>query len=189
MRRKAESVRPVIGTAGLALALLAASPAIKTSGLAGVSLAADTPPAVAQPGGAASKPAPEGPAAEPSENPAADLSYHRDTYIYASGTLRDPFASLVSGNFVSDNSSRLPDIGSIELLGVMWGEADRFAMLEDKEGNGYVLRVGDPVVNGEVSSITRETITIRQYFFGTSTTVTLKLKPREGKADAKNRRK
>jgi hypothetical protein len=43
-------------------------------------------------------------------------------------------------------------------------------------------------VNGQVSGITRDSITIRQYFFGTSTTVTLKLKPREGNGNAKDKR-
>jgi hypothetical protein len=102
--------------------------------------------------------------------------------------MRDPFGSLIDGRFVSDTSDRLPDIGSMDLLGVMWGDEDRFAMCEDKEGQGFVLRVGDPVVNGQVSGITRDSITIRQYFFGTSTTVTLKLKPREGKGNAKDKR-
>ena len=186
MRSRAESVRHIAKAAGLALAALAASPAIKTSGN-GVSLAADTPPAVAQPSGAASAPAPGATAGVP-VTPAADLSYQRETYMYISGSLRDPFASLVTGKFVADNSNRLPDIGSIELVGVMWGDTDKFAMMEDREGKGYVLRVGDPVVNGEVASITRDSVTIRQYFFGTSTSVTLKLKPREGNANAKNKR-
>src|SRR5262245_27449839 len=57
MRSKAESVRLAMTAAGLALAALAASPAMKTSGN-GLSLAADAPPAVAQPVGAASAPAP-----------------------------------------------------------------------------------------------------------------------------------
>jgi hypothetical protein len=189
MRSKAESVRPIVTAAGLALALLAASPATKTSGLIGVSQAADTPPAVAQPEGVASSTTPADSTSVPAGAPAEDLAYHRESYLYASGSLRDPFASLVSGTFIAQNSNRMPDIGSIELVGVMWGEADRFAMLEDREGQGYVLRVGDPVVNGTVSGITRDSITISQYFFGTSTTVTLKLKPREGSADAKNKRR
>jgi hypothetical protein len=121
--------------------------------------------------------------------PADDLSHRRERYFYASTGLRDPFASLVDGRFISENAKQLPDVGSIELLGVIWGENDKFAMVEDREGNGFVLRVGDPVVNGEVAGITRESLTVRQHFFGTSTTVTLKLKPREEQGNArKNRR-
>jgi hypothetical protein len=183
--KKAESARTVVTATGLALALLAASPALKVQGLSGLVLAADTPPAVAGSAGAANNP--EGDSL-PVESPAADLSYHRETYFYTASSLRDPFGSLVSGRFVSDAADRLPDIGSMDLLGVMWGDEDRFAMCEDREGQGYVLRVGDPVVNGQVSGITRDSITIRQYFFGTSTTVTLKLKPRGDNGNAKDKR-
>ena len=117
------------------------------------------------------------------------LAYHRDSYIYASHRLRDPFGSLLKGRFVSDGSDKTPDIGSLDLVGVMWGDSDKFALCEDREGHGFVLRVGDPVQNGEVAGITRESLTIRQYFFGTSTSVILKLKPREGNSNGKNRRR
>ncbi|MDZ4803769.1 MAG: hypothetical protein SGI90_02750 [Candidatus Eisenbacteria bacterium] len=123
------------------------------------------------------------------EPPANDLTYTRESYYYAATGLRDPFGSLVSGRFVSEDSKRLPDIGSIDLLGVMWGDSDKFALVEDQEGNGFVLRVGDPVVNGEVAGITRESLSIRQHFFGSSTTVTLKLKPKEEKGHASKKRR
>lgn len=188
MQTKARSARPMVTAVGLALTLFAASPVIKATGTFGYALAADTPPAVAQPGGAANNalPGESGPAVAPATD---DLSYHRETYYYTAAGMRDPFGSLIKGRFVADDSERLPDIGSIELLGVIWGDSDKFALVEDKEGQGWVLRVGDPVVNGEVAGITRDTLTIRQYFFGTSTTVTLKLKPREGNADARKHRR
>lgn len=192
----------LVGAAGCTLVLFAASPAIRATDLVGTALAADTPPAVAQPVPAANNPAPAtAPAPAPGSPeaapaPAAEgsssdpLAYHRDTYVYASRPLRDPFGSLLKGRFVADGVDKVPDIGSIDLVGVMWGESDKFALCEDLEGHGYVLRVGDPVQNGEVAGISKDTLTIRQYFFGTSTTVTLKLKPREGKnQDGKNRRR
>lgn len=171
---------------GLALVLVAASPAVTVFGLPGRVQAADTPPAVAPPVDAATSPTATPPPSEvaPPAAPAEDLMYRRDRYDYLSGSLRDPFASLVEGNFVSDSQDRLPDIGSLSLLGVIWGDRDKFALCEDSKGNSFVLRVGDPVVNGEVAGITRESLTIRQHFFGSSTTVTLKLKPREDKGHA-----
>jgi hypothetical protein len=198
MKAKVESAGPVLATLGLAMALFAASPAIKASGPYGLALAADPPPAVAQPEGVANNgmaqaalgdsaaPPAGGPAPAAEAAPAADLMYQRSTCVYLSSRLRDPFGSLLKGRFVADGDERLMDIGSVSLLGVMWGEVDKFAMLEDEEGNGFIVRVGDPVVNGEVAGITRDTVTFRQYFFGTSTTVTLKLKPREVKGNAKN---
>lgn len=121
--------------------------------------------------------------------PANDLTYTRESYYYAATGLRDPFGSLVSGRFVSDDSKRLPDVGSMNLLGVMWGDSDKFGLVEDQEGNGFVLRVGDPVINGEVAGITRESLSVRQHFFGSSTTVTLKLKPKEEKGHASKKRR
>lgn len=152
---------------------------------------ADPPPAESSAAeeSAAPEVAPDTEQMEQPSAPADDLSHRRERYFYAGTGLRDPFASLVDGRFVSQNAKQLPDVGSIELLGVIWGENDKFAMVEDREGNGFVLRVGDPVVNGEVAGITRESLTVRQHFFGTSTTVTLKLKPREEQGNArKNRR-
>jgi hypothetical protein len=183
MIRRIRRVPAAGPAAGLALALFA-TPALfgATAGAQAPEVAEATAPAPAVTDSAAATPG-----SEPA--PAGDLTYRRERYFYAGTGLRDPFGSLVSGNFVSDDTERLPDVGSIDLLGVIWGENDKFAMVEDKEGNGFVLRVGDPVVNGEVAGITRESLTIRQHFFGTSTTVTLKLKPREDKANARNARK
>jgi len=169
--------------AGLAVACLAGFLAVTP-----VARAADeaTPTTTATtPAASPSSPAPT--ASDPAP-PAGDLTYSREKYYYAATGLRDPFGSLVSGRFVSDDAKRLPDVGSISLLGVMWGENDKFGLVEDQEGNGFVLRVGDPVVNGEVAGITRESLSVRQHFFGSSTTITLKLKPREEKGHAKNKR-
>jgi hypothetical protein len=189
MSRKPFTAGPLLLGAGLGLTLFAASPVIKATGSSGLALAADTPPAVAQPTDVANPVSEdEGSGADPEVAPADDLKYQREVYFYASERLRDPFGSLIKGRFIAEASNRLPDIGAVELYGVMWGEADKFALVEDEDGNGWVLRVGDPVINGEVAGITRDSLTIRQYFFGTSTTVTLKLKPREDKSNAKNKK-
>lgn len=206
MKVDASGYPRLLGGLGFALVLFAASPAIRVADPVGTALAADSPPAVAQPVPAANNPSTPGAATPAAPTPAtpatpgamgADanagssdpLAYHRDSYIYASHRLRDPFGSLLKGRFVSDGSDKTPDIGSLDLVGVMWGDSDKFALCEDREGHGFVLRVGDPVQNGEVAGITRESLTIRQYFFGTSTSVILKLKPREGNSNGKNRRR
>lgn len=206
MKVKAFGLLRYVAGLGLALALFAVSPAIRVADPFGSALAADSPPAVAQPVPAANNPsspgapAPAGPTvpagpqapamgADANAGSSDPLAYHRDSYVYASQRLRDPFGSLLRGRFVSEGGDKTPDIGSLDLVGVMWGDADKFALCEDREGHGYVLRIGDPVQNGEVAGITRESLTIRQYFFGTSTSVILKLKPREGNSNGKNRRR
>src|SRR5262245_3779139 len=121
MNPKAKLARPVLAASGLAMALFAASPAIKATGTLGLALAADTPPAVAQPAGAANK-STASDSTSAVAAPVEDLSYHRANYVYTSADTRDPFGSLIKGNFVSDGTTQLPDIGSVELLGVVWGE-------------------------------------------------------------------
>jgi hypothetical protein len=47
-----------------------------------------------------------------------------------------------------------------------------------------VLRVGDPVVNGYISGITKAEIQIVQNAFGDSQTLAIQLKPKEGDKNA-----
>jgi Tfp pilus assembly protein PilP len=50
-------------------------------------------------------------------------------------------------------------MNSAQLVGVMWGQDDKFALVEDGEGFGYILRVGDRVRNGRVVSIRKNSLT------------------------------
>jgi hypothetical protein len=66
----------------------------------------------------------------------------------------------------------------------MWGAADKFALVEDSRGRGYVLRVGDPVVNGYISGISKTELQIIQNAFGESQSMSIKLQPKEGDQNA-----
>jgi hypothetical protein len=66
----------------------------------------------------------------------------------------------------------------------MWGASDKFALVEDSRGHGYVLRVGDPVVNGYISGISKTELQIVQNAFGESQSMSIKLKPKEGDQNA-----
>lgn len=107
-------------------------------------------------------------------------SFRRQPYHYASLGRRDPFASLVSGDFISDGEVGLVDIGSIRLVGIAWDEIDRFAMVEDARGFGHALRVGDPIRGGKVLRIDRQSVTFVQTLGGDSNTVTIELPIQEG---------
>jgi len=63
----------------------------------------------------------------------------------------------------------------------MWGDDDQFALVEDGEGFGYILRVGDRVLNGRVVSIRKDRLTARLTLYGISNTVILKLDKPEAK--------
>jgi hypothetical protein len=107
-------------------------------------------------------------------------SFQRKPYHYASLGRRDPFASLVSGDFISDGEVGLVDIGSIRLVGIAWDEIDRFAMVEDARGFGHALREGDPIRGGKVLRIDRQSVTFVQTLGGDSNTVTIELPIQEG---------
>jgi hypothetical protein len=111
--------------------------------------------------------------------------FAREQYVYTSGGRRDPFQSLLDGKFQSQSGDgALVDVGDIHLVGIMWGSADKYALVEDSRGRGFVLRVGDPVVNGYISGITKSEIQVVQNAFGESQTLSIQLKPKEGDQNA-----
>jgi hypothetical protein len=122
--------------------------------------------------------------ADPSVNEANssdDLLMKRERYFYSSFARRDPFGSLISGSFASTNAGDLLDIGELTLVGVVWGEGDRFAVVQDQRDHVHVLRVGDRVVNGKVIKVTHDALTVQHYFFGETANVTIKINQGEGK--------
>ncbi len=113
--------------------------------------------------------------------PAQDeLLFSRERYFYSSFARRDPFASLLAGKFASTGEGDLLDVGELSLVGVVWGENDKFAVVQDKRNNVHTMRVGDRVVNGKVIEITRTTLTVQHYFFGETANVTIHISEGEG---------
>jgi hypothetical protein len=124
-------------------------------------------------------------AAETPKSLDASVLFARDQYTYTSGGRRDPFQSLLDGRFQSQSGDgSLVDVGDIHLVGIMWGASDKFALVEDSRGRGFVLRVGDPVVNGYISGIAKSELQIVQNAFGESQTLSIKLQPKEGDENA-----
>jgi hypothetical protein len=96
-------------------------------------------------------------------------------YYYDAFNRRDPFRSLVDGAFNRNDKMDLVNLSSVQLVGIVRGEVDRFALLEDASGYSYILRVGDRVHNGTVVSIGEEDLVARVTNFGQTTTVRLHL--------------
>jgi hypothetical protein len=101
-------------------------------------------------------------------------------FFYQSFGKDDPFKVLVDGEFEQVSAADLVDMNSAQLVGVMWGQDDRFALVEDGEGFGYILRVGDRIRNGRVVSIRKNSLTARVTLYGITNTVVLKLEKTEG---------
>jgi len=100
-------------------------------------------------------------------------------FFYRSHGRNDPFKALVSGEFKQATAAETVDLNSARLVGVMWGQEDRFALVENGEGFGYILRVGDRVQHGRVVSIRKNSLTARVTLYGITNRVILKLEETE----------
>jgi len=114
-----------------------------------------------------------------------ELLMSRPKFLYSSLGNRDPFMSLVSGEFHGEGNIGLISVGDMELVGILWGSKERLAMVEDSRGRGYVLRVGDAVMDGVVRDITKDSIAIAQTFYGETQTVIIKMTRKEGERNEK----
>jgi hypothetical protein len=118
----------------------------------------------------------------PSQEAGARLEAVRaNEFFYQSYGKPDPFKTLVDGRYEQTAGGELADLNSAKLVGVMWGDDDQFALVEDGGGFGYILRVGDRVLNGRVVSIHRDRLTARITLYGITNTVILKLEKAEAK--------
>jgi hypothetical protein len=159
----ANSAAPIPAAAGLTPPSTKSAPGAPATATGGASKAAG-----AQRAG--------GPAAAPFIDPTERLSsWVREPYLYTSLGRRDPFGSLLNGEFVGDGEPGLVDVGNLKLVGIAWDQADRFAMVEDPRGFGYALREGDPVRGGRVLRINRTGVTFLQTMGGESNTITIEL--------------
>lgn len=96
-------------------------------------------------------------------------------YYYDAFNRRDPFRSLVDGSYNQSDRMDTVNLSAVQLVGIVRGEVDRFALLEDASGYSYILRVGDRVHNGSVVSIGEDELVARVTNFGQTTTVRLRL--------------
>jgi len=111
----------------------------------------------------------------PVTTPGGKVVLRENLYYYDAFNRRDPFRSLVEGAFNRSDKMDLVNLNAVQLVGIVRGEVDRFALLEDASGYSYILRVGDRVHNGTVVSIGEDELVARVTNFGQTTTVRLHL--------------
>jgi hypothetical protein len=107
--------------------------------------------------------------------PAARLD-DQVTYQYNALGRRDPFMPLVGG-------TEYVPIGGMQVVGIVWGTQDKFAIIEDGRGNSTVLRPGDKVMNGVVEGLKRDGIIVSLTTDGQTQSVTIPL-TRKGDSNA-----
>lgn len=98
--------------------------------------------------------------------------------FYSSRGKRDPFRPLISTKQITDT---LLDVDHAVLNGIMWSPKERYALLQDEKGKGYVLEEGDKVSGGKVLAIRKKEIIFELYGFGKVRRVKLKITPKEKK--------
>ena len=104
------------------------------------------------------------------------------TYQYNALGRRDPFMPLVGGaEYVPIDGP--PEVGGMQVVGIVWGAQDKFAIIEDGRGNSTVLRPGDKVMNGVVEGLKRDGLIVSLTTDGQTQSVTIPL-TRKGDSNA-----
>jgi hypothetical protein len=103
-------------------------------------------------------------------------------YYYRAFNRRDPFRCLIRGE-VKETTGDLVDIKNVHLVGVLSGDMQKYAMLEDKNGIGYIMKAGDPVRNGSIVSVSEKSLIARISMYGQTSRITLKLEGINEKGD------
>jgi hypothetical protein len=107
-------------------------------------------------------------------------------YQYNALGRRDPFQSLVGGEYVGADvgGTAPPDVGGLKVVGIVWGDADQFALVEDARGDSHILRRGDKVMNGYVETLKRDAMIVNLTLDGQSQSVRVPLTRKGDKANA-----
>lgn len=128
---------------------------------------------------AASAPAPAAATQSPADlllppEDTAPQALREKQFFYGSFGMRDPFRSLVGGDFEPEQQE-LVDLHTVQLVGMLWEDEEYVAIVQDAQGFGYALRPGDPVRNGVVVSVSRHELVGRLNVFGMVDRVNLRL--------------
>ncbi len=122
------------------------------------------------------------PGMNPVPPPSAARLDDQVTYQYNALGRRDPFMPLVGGaEYVPIEAP--PEVGALQVVGIVWGTQDKFAIVEDGRGNSTVLRPGDKVMNGVVEGLKRDGIIVSLTTDGQTQSVTIPL-TRKGDSNA-----
>jgi hypothetical protein len=142
----------------------------------------------ARPAGA--KPAAAAPAKAKAAAPGPVVSpAHLDdqvAYQYNALGRRDPFQSLLTGEYVGADlgAAAPPDVGGLKVVGIVWGDGDQFALVEDARGDSHILRRGDKVMNGYVETLMRDAMIVNLTLDGQSQSVRVPLTRKGEKSNA-----
>lgn len=105
-----------------------------------------------------------------------DAIPQRSVVEYEPGGERDPFKSLIGQGSSKAAMGNLPAVENLTLVGILEEDGGNQALFEDAEGNGYILKPGEPVRNGYLASIQKDKAVFQITEYGWTRTVALNLK-------------
>lgn len=97
----------------------------------------------------------------------------RKIVSYRTSGYRDPFVPLVGAT--GQLSTGLPAIENLVLVGILEDIDGNRALLEDAEGNGYILMANDRIKNGYLVNVTSKKAVFQVTEYGWTRTVALEL--------------
>ncbi|MCA9757027.1 MAG: hypothetical protein KDA27_14580 [Candidatus Eisenbacteria bacterium] len=101
-----------------------------------------------------------------------------EPYYYEGLGRRDPFISLVADADENEQDQLGPD--NIAVVGILWGDNDKFALVETSDGMSAILREGDNFRNATVTRINQDGIVLYLDNFGIGRSMTIPLSEGKG---------
>lgn len=101
-----------------------------------------------------------------------------EPYYYEGLGRRDPFVSLVAED-EAESDDQL-SAGSVLVVGILWGDRDKFALVETPDGTSAILREGDSFRNATVTQINKDGIVLYLDNYGIGRTITVPLSEGKG---------
>jgi hypothetical protein len=109
-----------------------------------------------------------------SQGSAMDTAPKRKTVDYTADSEKDPFESLI-GKVTGQMAQGLPSLENLKLVGILEDSRTSSALLEDGEGNGYILKPNDRIQSGYLISVSDNKATFQITEYGWTRTVALEL--------------
>ena len=112
----------------------------------------------------------------PAEDPSINIepSARRKVIGYDPGDMKDPFAPLIGSSAVK-LAQGLPSLENMKLVGILQDIEMNRALLEDADGNGYMMKPNDKIRGGYLVSVTDNTAIFQVTEYGWTRTVALEL--------------
>lgn len=104
-----------------------------------------------------------------------DIQLTPEPYFYASVGRRDLFEPLIHGGTGPVDEGSQPTSRELRVVGILWAERDRFALVESADGRSQILREGDRLGDGIVTRVMPDKVIVHVTEYGSSRTVTMPL--------------